>query len=116
MIGFCSRLEPPKKFQLGVNIHNPPATSIVQRPFGFDSPSSGLKAQRFEPSVTRRRGSYWPVGAMKNEPDVQHRADYKNRGDVLNGASKKLKHSCLLALGSYDLVCRLTTGLLVEYC
>jgi len=57
MIGFCSRLEPPKKFRLGVNIHNPPATSIVQRPFGFDNPSSGLKAQRFEPSATRRRGS-----------------------------------------------------------
>src|SRR5215213_6657715 len=61
-IGFCVRRELPRKLLLGVNNQTPPVASRVQRPLGLETPISGLNAHRFDPGLTRRRGSYWPEG------------------------------------------------------
>src|SRR5580765_3108006 len=61
--GLCSRRDPPKKLLFAVNSQMPPATSKVQRrPTGLERPTSGLKDHRLDPRLTRRFGSYCPVG------------------------------------------------------
>src|SRR4030095_3508549 len=61
--GFCWRNPPQKNSLFSVKSQTPPTTSNVQRPRGFDSPTSGLKAQRFVLRLTNLLGSYCPVGA-----------------------------------------------------
>ena len=42
--------------------HTPAYASRIQLPQRWDKPTSGLNAQRFEPQLISRVGSYWPVG------------------------------------------------------